>query len=128
LPAGVWRQSLGMLTIYAYDRCDTCRKALRWLDDHSIAHRTKAIRETPPSVAELKIMLAAQGGEVRKLFNTSGVDYREQGIAKKLPDLSQAEAIALLAANGNLVKRPFVIGDDHHLVGFKPETWTEEFT
>jgi Spx/MgsR family transcriptional regulator len=116
-----------MLTIYAYDRCDTCRQALRWLDDRKIAHNTKAIRDTPPSLAELKRMLAAQGGDVRKLFNTSGVDYREQGIAKKLPELSQAEALALLAGNGNLVKRPFVTGDDHHLVGFKPEAWAEEF-
>ena len=116
-----------MLTIYAYDRCDTCRKALRWLDDHGIAHHTKAIRDTPPSPAELKGMLKAQGGELRKLFNTSGVDYREQGIAKRLPDLSADAALALLAANGNLVKRPFVIGDGHHVVGFHPELWDKEF-
>jgi arsenate reductase-like glutaredoxin family protein len=37
--------------------------------------------------------------------------------------MSEPEAIKLLAANGNLVKRPFFLGEDFGLVGFKPEVW-----
>ncbi|RYD17649.1 MAG: arsenate reductase family protein, partial [Verrucomicrobiaceae bacterium] len=83
----------------------------------------KAIRETPPSVAELKTVLAATGGDIRKLFNTSGVDYRELGMKDKLPAMSEAEALKLLATNGNLVKRPFALGDGKALVGFKESDW-----
>ena len=46
------------------------------------------------------------------------------GLSKKLPSLSEAEAINLLATNGNLVKRPFAIGSGVHLVGFNEEAWT----
>jgi arsenate reductase len=114
-----------MLTVYAYEKCGTCRDALKWLKARGISHQVKAIRETPPDVAELKTVLSGTGGDLRKLFNTSGVDYRELGMKDKLPNMSEAEALELLSTNGNLVKRPFVIGDGKTLVGFKEADWTE---
>lgn len=115
-----------MLKAYVYSGCDTCRKALKFLAAAKIAHTAVPIRETPPSVAELKEMLKAQGGGsdgLRKLFNTSGRDYQELGLAGKLPAMPEADALALLAKNGNLVKRPFLIGKGIGLVGFKEESW-----
>lgn len=112
-----------MITVYAYQKCSTCRDALKWLDARSIPHQVKAIRETPPTVAELKTVLAATGGDLRKLFNTSGVDYRELGMKDKLPKMSEAEALEVLSTNGNLVKRPFVTGEGKALVGFKAPEW-----
>ena len=80
---------------------------------------------SPPSVAELKAMLGAQGGELRKLFNVSGMDYRSLGLKDTLPGMSTEEALGLLAGNGNLVKRPFAIdaGKKVFLVGFKEAEW-----
>ena len=63
------------------------------------------------------------GGDLRKIFNTSGMDYRALGLKDQLPTLSEAAAFELLAKNGNLVKRPFLIGDDKVLVGFKEPEW-----
>jgi arsenate reductase len=117
-----------MLKVYAYQKCSTCRDALKWLDAHGIPHTVKAIRETPPAPAELKTALGLLGGDIRKLFNTSGMDYRALGMKDKLPALSEAAAFALLSQNGNLVKRPFLIGDGKALVGFKPEIWGETLT
>ena len=116
-----------MLKVYTYGKCDTCRKAVRFLKDRGIAFREIPIRETPPSVAELKAMLRACTGEIRRLFNTSGGDYKALGLSEKLAGLSQDEAITLLAGNGNLVKRPFLIGDGTQLVGFKEPDWTAVF-
>ncbi|GAA5125704.1 arsenate reductase family protein [Luteolibacter yonseiensis] len=112
-----------MLTVYAYQKCSTCRDALKWLRDRGIPHEVKAIRETPPTVAELESVLSGTGGDIRKLFNTSGVDYRELGMKDKLPTMDQAAALELLSSNGNLVKRPFVTGDGKTLVGFKESDW-----
>ncbi len=114
-----------MLKLYTLSTCDTCRRAVKWIRGQNIEFEELAIRETPPSAAELRAMLAAYSGELRKLFNTSGRDYREQGIGPKLPGLSAAEAVALLAANGNLVKRPFAIGEGVALVGFNEAAWRE---
>jgi arsenate reductase len=112
-----------MLTVYAYQGCDTCRKALKWLKAEGISHEVKAIRETPPSPAELKTAVKAFGCELRPLFNTAGGDYRELGLKDKLPSMTEAEAVELLSKNGNLVKRPFVLGDGIVFVGFKEDEW-----
>ncbi|MET0262953.1 MAG: Spx/MgsR family RNA polymerase-binding regulatory protein [Rariglobus sp.] len=117
-----------VLTVYTYANCDTCRRAVKWLRANGIAFVEEPIRETPPTPAELHTMLTRLGGPgaLRKLFNTSGVDYRAQKLGEKLPSLSEAEAIALLAGNGNLVKRPFALGSggsDVGLVGFDEKVW-----
>jgi Spx/MgsR family transcriptional regulator len=116
-----------MLKVYAYKNCGTCRKALQFLDSRGIQYQEIPIREQPPKKAELKKMLNDYDGDLRKLFNTSGGDYKEMGMKDKLPTLSQSEAIDLLATHGNLVKRPFVVGEDFGLVGFKPEEWDARF-
>jgi arsenate reductase len=112
-----------MLTVYLYQKCSTCRNALKWLDDHGIAHESKAIRATPPSLEELRTARNILGGDIRRLINTSGMDYRALGMKEKLPAMTDNEVFEMLGWNGNLVKRPFVIGDGVALVGFKPEEW-----
>lgn len=114
-----------MLKFYAYQGCSTCRSASKWLTAHQIAFEEAAIRETPPTVPELKAMLAAKGGDLRPLFNTSGMDYRAMNLKEKLPAMTEAEALTLLSENGNLVKRPFALDPKAgvFLVGFKEAEW-----
>jgi len=112
-----------MLRVYTYAKCDTCRRAVKFLRARDIAFIEIPIRETPPTKTELQAMLTAQNGEIRKLFNTSGGDYKALGLSSRLPALPVDEALSLLAANGNLVKRPFVIGDSLRLVGFDEARW-----
>ena len=112
-----------MLKVYIYQKCSTCRDALQWLDDHGIPHSVMPIRETPPTPAELESALRILGNDIRKLFNTSGMDYRALGMKDKLPAMTEAEVFDLLSKHGNLVKRPFLIGDGKALTGFKPDVW-----
>ena len=116
------------LKIYEYKGCGTCRKALKWLEAKGIEFEKIAIRERPPSKAELKRMLKAYEGNLRALFNTSGGDYRALNMKEKLAKLSKVEAIDLLAANGNLVKRPFVMTKDGGVVGFNEAEWEAFFS
>jgi arsenate reductase len=119
---------MSALKIYTLANCDTCRKAVKWLRAQGIEFEERAIRTTPPPLAELQTMLVAYRGEMRRLFNTSGGDYREQKLGDKLPALSDASALALLAGNGNLVKRPFLIGNKVALVGFDASGWEAAFS
>lgn len=115
------------LVVYEYKQCGTCRKARKWLEDRGIAHETRPIREQPPAVPELRRMLEAHEGQIRKLFNTSGGDYKALGLKDKLDGMSNAEALELLASNGNLVKRPFALGPGIALAGFNPDAWEAAF-
>ncbi|MBN2527258.1 MAG: arsenate reductase family protein [Deltaproteobacteria bacterium] len=111
------------LKVYCYSGCGTCKKALKYLEAKGIAYKALPIRETPPSIAELKKMLQHQNGELKKLFNTSSKDYRDGGYKDKMTMMSESEAIEILHTNGNLIKRPFVLGSDFGLVGFKADHW-----
>ena len=112
-----------MLKVYTYANCDTCRRAMKWLRAQGLAFTEHPIRETPPTAAELRTMLAAQGGEIRRLCNASGRDYRELKLGEKLAVMTPAEAIQLLVQNGNLVKRPFLLSPQAGLVGFNEIAW-----
>lgn len=113
--------------IYEYSKCSTCRKALKYLDAHKISYDKIPIVEQPPTKKELETALAQLGGDLRKLFNTSGVQYREMQLSKKMKTMDAKEGIDLLSKNGKLVKRPFVLTENKALVGFKGEIWDTVF-
>jgi Spx/MgsR family transcriptional regulator len=114
--------------VYEYERCSTCRKALAWLDKRGVAFERVPIVDTPPSRAELERMLKLQGGDVKRLFNTSGQLYRELGMGEKLKaGLSTDEALSLLAKHGKLIKRPFVLTGSGGAVGFREPEWKALF-
>jgi arsenate reductase (glutaredoxin) len=115
------------LRVYVYKNCDTCRRALKFLAAEDIAHESVPIREAPPTGAELRRMLGFIGGDVRKLFNTSGQDYRALGLKDRVRSMEVDEAVELLAGNGNLVKRPFALSDGDGAVGFDEAAWREKF-
>ncbi len=109
------------MIVYIHPKCTTCKKALQFLQSRSCV--VKDITVTPPTRAELEQMLKLYGGNVKKLFNTSGIQYRELGLSEKLKDMSVNEALELLSGNGMLVKRPFLIDKDIGLVGFNEKDW-----
>ena len=113
------------LKVYAYKNCGTCRRALKFLDARHVPYATVPIREQPPTKAELRQVLQSYGGEIRKLFNTSGQDYKKLNMKETLPKLTTEEAIDLLSRNSNLVKRPFVLSGKSGLVGFDMDEWAK---
>ena len=106
-----------------YPKCTTCKKAKKWLDEHGVDYEDRHIVEDNPSAAELASWAALGGLPVRKLFNTSGMLYREMELSKKLPSMTEQEMYDLLATNGMLVKRPLLVLDDTVLVGFRESEW-----
>ena len=114
------------LRLYSYPQCGTCRKALQWLAQQGFSVQQGSlelvdITRPPPSPAELRQAMGAVGR--KRLFNTSGQSYRALG-STAVAALDDDQAIAALAADGKLIKRPFAItAGGAALVGFKPEEW-----
>ena len=108
---------------YAYSGCSTCRKAIAWLREKGLQPEVIDITSQPPSLEELRQGLA-QLGRI-PLFNTSGQSYRALGAAV-VKAMDDDQALAALAADGRLVKRPFVVARNGRiLTGFRPEEWAE---
>lgn len=107
-----------MLTFYGYKKCDTCRKAEKTLEKAGKEYRFVDITEAPPSRTALAKMVKQSGAELKKFFNTSGVQYKELRIKDKVAGMGEGEILDLLAANGRLIKRPLVTDGERSTVGF----------
>ena len=112
-----------VFTIYVHLKCSTCQKAILFLEQQKIIYKAKDITKTAPTLEELQFMLTHTNGNVKKLFNTSGILYRELQISQKLPNMSLDQALDLLTQNGMLVKRPFLIGNHIGILGFREQEW-----
>lgn len=109
-----------------YPRCTTCKKAQAWLDAQGKAYNFRDIKLENPSEEELRTWWKASGLPLKKFFNTSGLQYKALQLKDKLPTMTEDEQIALLAADGMLVKRPLLIGEDFVLTGFRQADWEEK--
>ncbi|GAE33212.1 arsenate reductase family protein [Halalkalibacter akibai] len=117
------------VVFYQYPKCGTCRKASKWFQEKNIDVNDIHIVENPPSKDELRSIYEKSGLELKKFFNTSGQKYRELGLKDKLKDMSEEEALDLLASDGMLIKRPLTFDGDQVTVGFKEDqfeqTWNK---
>lgn len=113
------------IKVYGYRGCSTCRKAHKWLGEEGIEFEDIPIVERPPSKTALKRLWKRSGLPIKKFFNTSGGAYREGKFGERLKTMSDDEALAALAANGMLIKRPLVDAGDATLVGFREDAWRE---
>ena len=106
-----------------YKKCSTCQKAQRYLDGRGFTYSLRDIQSEHPLRDELAAWHAASGLPLRRFFNTSGLQYRALGLKEKLPSMSEADMLDLLATDGMLVKRPLLIAGDKVLVGFNESEW-----
>ena len=106
-----------------YPKCTTCQKARAWLDEHHITYNFRDIKLENPTYDELAAWHEHSGLPLKKFFNTSGLQYKALGLKEKLPAMSEAEQLALLATDGMLVKRPLLVGEDFVLTGFRAAEW-----
>lgn len=111
------------MKLYSYNKCGTCRKAKKFLDAKNVSYDEINITETPPTKSVLKKAIKAKG--MKKLFNTSGEQYKNLKIKDQIGTMTEAQAIDLLAGNGRLVKRPIAVAGNRVTVGFDESEYKE---
>lgn len=116
---------MSKLKVYQYPKCSTCRSAVKWLQAQGHELELQHIAEQPPTVEELRELLANSGLELKKFFNTSGEVYKALGLKDKLSGLNEQEQLELLSGNGMLIKRPIVTDGKKVTVGFKEQQYGE---
>ena len=104
------------MKFFSYNKCGTCRKAKKILDAYKVSYDEIDITEIPPPKSVLKKAIKLKG--MKKLFNTSGEQYKKLRIKDKIGDMTEVQAIDLLSSNGRLVKRPIAVDGNRITVGF----------
>jgi arsenate reductase len=120
-PAGVMARAV---TIYGIKNCDTIKKARAWLDKRGIAYDFHDYKTAGIERAKLEGWAEDVGWEA--LLNRAGTTFR------KLPEkdregLGEKKAIALMADQPSMIKRPVLDLGGRLLVGFKPEAYEKAF-
>ncbi len=114
------------MKLYSYPRCSTCRKAMAWLQSSATQFDLIDITVQPPSSEDLARGLEQLGR--KRLLNTSGQSYRALGAAA-VQAMDDPTLLRALAADGKLIKRPFLILDDGRiLTGFQQAEWEGLFS
>ena len=106
-----------------YPNCSTCKKAKRWLENNNIDFIDRNILKETPTFEELDLWIKISNKDIKRYFNTSGLEYRKMNLKDNLNNMSFEEKLKLLSSNGMLIKRPLLIIKDDILVGFKEEEW-----
>lgn len=106
-----------------YPKCSTCKSAKKYLQDNNIEFIDRSIIDETPTKEELKKWIEKYNIDIKKLFNTSGLVYKNMNLKDKLPKMSDNEKLKLLSSNGMLIKRPLLIIDDKILIGYKEKEY-----
>lgn len=114
-----------MNIFFWYPKCSTCQKAKKFLDQKQISYQMRNIKEQPLTSCEIQELIQKYKIELKKLWNTSGILYREKNLKEALQTMSDDQKIELLASDGMLVKRPILIGKDRVWLGFREKEWEE---
>lgn len=113
-----------MTTIYGIPNCDTIKKAKQWLNDHAIDFTFHDYRKDGLVEADLRAWCDVVGWE--SLLNKRGTTWRKLDDAQKSA-INKDLAIELMLQQPAMIKRPLLITDSTHLVGFSAEKYAEIF-
>lgn len=107
------------LTLYHNPRCSKSRGALELLEARGLAPHVVRYLDTPPSAAELRVLLAKLGYTPRQLLRSGEEVYQELNLAD--PALDDEALIAAMLAHPRLIERPILVAGDRAVVGRPPE-------
>jgi len=112
------------VTIYGIKNCDTMKKARSWLDRRGLAYTFHDYK----TAGIARDMLEGWAREVgwETLLNRAGRTFRALP-EKDREGLTGKKAIALMAAEPSMIKRPVLDVDGGLLVGFAPAEYEKVF-
>ena len=111
------------MILICYPKWTTCKKAEAWLKEKQYTYLYRDIKTENPSKLELASWYGNSDIDINKLFNTSGNVYKDLNLKDKIDKMTIDEKLELLASDGMLLKRPFLVYKDKIKVGFKENEW-----
>jgi arsenate reductase (glutaredoxin) len=101
--------------------CTTCRKAKLFLEKHGAEIEFRSLDEQRLSESELQQLIGEH--DYIPFLNTRNELYRSRNMKENPP--SRSEAIKLMAATPNLIRRPVVISGKKIILGYDEEGYRD---
>ena len=109
-----------MLTVYGINQCDSCRKAIKWLDGQGLEYRFHDIRSDGLAADLVKSWLDSSFAD--SLVNRRSTTWRQLNEDQRLYEGNAL--LELLLEHPTLIKRPVFVTDRIIAVGFNPKELT----
>src|SRR4051812_12671608 len=103
-------RAMAELTVYEKHTCTTCRNLATLLHERGIDYDAVDYHVFPLTEDELRELVRKAGVPARELFRTRESVYQELGLGER--EVSDDEAIALMAEHPQLLQRPVVVRGD----------------
>tara|TARA_B100001113_G_scaffold188779_1_gene154623 strand:- start:608 stop:970 length:363 start_codon:yes stop_codon:yes gene_type:complete len=92
-----------MINIYGLKNCDSCRKAIKWLNDNNFTYEFFDFKKNPITKNKTKEWLKVHG--IDKILNKKSTTWRQ--LDQNLKDNYESDALTILENFPTLIKRPF---------------------
>ncbi|MGS2724534.1 ArsC family reductase [Porticoccus sp. GXU_MW_L64] len=113
-----------MITLYGIKNCDTVKKARRWLQENNIHHQFHDFRSDGLEADQVTGWARQLGWET--LVNRRSTTWKQLDESQR-NNMDASSSISAMVEHPTLIKRPVLDNNGELLVGFKPETYTDQF-
>jgi arsenate reductase (glutaredoxin) len=113
-----------MVKIYGISNCGSVKKAFSWLSTNGIKFEFHDFNVEPITEAKIKAWLQLQ--PMATLLNKKSTAWKGLTLVAQKKSANETEAIKIMQATSNLIKRPVIEFEEKVLVGFDDAVYKKE--
>jgi arsenate reductase (glutaredoxin) len=113
-----------MVKIYGIANCGSVKKAFSWLSANGIKFQFHDFKNEAPTVAKITSWLDVQPMEI--LLNKKSTAWKGLTLVAQKKTAKKDDAIKIMQATPNLIKRPVIEFENKVLVGFDEAVYQKE--
>jgi arsenate reductase (glutaredoxin) len=113
-----------MVKIYGISNCGSVKKAFSWLSANGIKFQFHDFNIEPITIEKITAWLEVQPMEI--LLNKKSTAWKGLTLVAQKKTSKKEDAIKIMQATSNLIKRPVIEFEDKVLVGFDESIYKKE--
>jgi arsenate reductase (glutaredoxin) len=113
-----------MVKIYGISNCGSVKKAFSWLSANGIKFQFHDFNMEPITIEKIAGWLEVQPMEI--LLNKKSTAWKGLTLVAQKKTSKKEDAIKIMQATSNLIKRPVIEFEDKVLVGFDENIYAKE--
>lgn len=114
-----------MVHVYGIANCGSVKKAFGWLSENGIKFQFHDFKNEPVTEAKITSWLKNQPLEI--LLNKKSTAWKGLTLVAQKKCVKESEAIKIMEATSNLIKRPVIEFGEKLLVGYDDEMYKTVF-
>lgn len=108
-----------MITVYTTNSCSSCKKAIKWLNDHQIKFTEKNLFTEPITKQDIKIMLENTENGFDDIISTRSKAFQNLNVS--IDDMTYNELVDFIINNPSVLRRPIIVDDRKMQIGYNDD-------